>query len=102
PLPRPPPSTLFPYTTLFRSRSSQHLQQLAGQIVQVRIRPDHGRRAHPSQVPIGDLGHLLRGDLGDAGQRLVDGERPTVVQLVLADRKSTRLNSSHVKISYAV
>src|SRR5690606_41482891 len=63
-LPRPPRSTLFPYTTLFRSRNAgcQH----ADRIVNV--------------------------------ARLDD----VVLRLVKADRKSTRLNSSHVKISYAV
>src|SRR3989442_3896191 len=63
---RPPRSTLFPYTTLFRSH-----QRLAGVLEQA------------LQVGLGGLFH-----------RLVD--------LVDADRKSTRLNSSHVRISYAV
>src|SRR5207249_9188492 len=63
---RPPTSTLFPYTTLFRS-----LPRHAGA-----FRPCRGARE-------------LRGDLGGE----VPGRR---------DRKSTRLNSSHVSISYAV
>src|SRR2546430_9742854 len=70
-IPRPPRSTLFPYTTLFRS---QHRAE------QVNL-----RRPHPLD-PI----HLLDQPLGpvDAG--------------VVEDRKSTRLNSSHSQISYAV
>src|SRR6266496_5706328 len=68
---RPPRSTLFPYTTLFRSG---------------RPRPDRsgGRVEGPR---LRDEGHHLR-----ASRR--PGGRP--------DRKSTRLNSSHVEISYAV
>src|SRR3712207_8889670 len=86
---RPPRSTLFPYTTLFRS--------LAGRGV--------GR--HPVDL-VGDVDGLrLRGLVVD---HVVD--RPDVVGLhVVAearreradrDRKSTRLNSSHANISYAV
>src|SRR5258707_8276218 len=63
---RPPRSTLFPYTTLFRS-----------------LRGGHGRL----EIPLGESRHrpLHRG-------RLRPGR----------DRKSTRLNSSHANISYAV
>src|SRR5436309_11667466 len=73
PLPR---STLFPYTTLFRS--------LGG----VEQRPDVLGRRFPHQ----EVAHLLEGRRG----RLAIASRPR------RDRKSTRLNSSHVKISYAV
>src|SRR2546422_7871774 len=81
---RPPRSTLFPYTTLFRSPVEPHgavLRVLGSQEV-------HGQRAH------GPLGH-------EGGPTLDDhpGEpRPVLV----VDRKSTRLNSSHGYISYAV
>src|SRR5688572_32346239 len=68
---RPPRSTLFPYTTLFRSRCSRdHLTQHHGP-------PRTGGRGHV----LGDLRQPLRGQ---------------------EDRKSTRLNSSHSQISYAV
>src|SRR2546430_16822348 len=71
---RPPRSTLFPYTTLFRS--------------------------HPDRAP----GSGARGDRGEIGRPVQDAcrvhrggeEEPR------ADRKSTRLNSSHSQISYAV
>src|SRR5438034_8638182 len=70
---RPPRSTLFPYTTLFRSC-------LAGQLnVQAAERRDR-------PVPVG-----FDGRVAGAGLRLMT-----------ADRKSTRLNSSHTVISYAV
>src|SRR2546430_10335497 len=72
---RPPRSTLFPYTTLFRS---------------------YCRRVH--EIP--DL-HLRNS--GDAVyQRRDVGEAEVEVRLFHLDRKSTRLNSSHSQISYAV
>src|SRR2546426_6632153 len=71
---RPPRSTLFPYTTLFRSQSGLG----DGPEVHALLRPDAGR-AHPG----------LHKGLPDR----VDQVR---------DRKSTRLNSSHLVISYAV
>src|SRR2546422_4655890 len=75
---RPPRSTLFPYTTLFRSPAPE-LGAGAGQL-RDRIDP-RGRGGHPGRV-------MARG--GRARQ-----EPET-------DRKSTRLNSSHGYISYAV
>src|SRR5690606_41409649 len=83
-IPRPPRSTLFPYTTLFRSQEAAEKDQ-AGEIAagqQVDQRPErHG----PEKG--------MAGDPQDAGRRILPGGQ---------DRKSTRLNSSHVKISYAV
>src|SRR3989442_10030405 len=78
---RPPRSTLFPYTTLFRS----HRRDAASAI------KDRAPR-RPRCAESVDLDHV--------GERLADradGERG-----VDGDRKSTRLNSSHVRISYAV
>src|SRR5690606_41723589 len=76
---RPPPrSTLFPYTTLFRSREDL----------------SHIIRDADSKGPV--FASTLADVILAAGfRRIVQGE-PT------EDRKSTRLNSSHVKISYAV
>src|SRR5256885_5389448 len=81
---RPPRSTLFPYTTLFRS--AERVEQVERQPVQV----DHRHALL--------LRHILRrvGIRGEAGARLAADERPP------GDRKSTRLNSSHLVISYAV
>src|SRR5258707_10787070 len=70
---RPPRSTLFPYTTLFRSRPLPRLRQV------------HLRRQEISPSPDARSLHV---------QRLE--RRPG------RDRKSTRLNSSHANISYAV
>src|SRR5690349_23890779 len=72
---RPPRSTLFPYTTLFRSRPGGH--------------------SGGSQAPFD--GRAVRHVVGGHGDQL-DGLRMRLLQ----DRKSTRLNSSHVEISYAV
>src|SRR5690554_7216474 len=82
-IPRPPRSTLFPYTTLFRSQRGHrlHAEFLAGE--------DRG----------GDVAGLALQRAGHergAGQRLGD-----LVGLA-GDRKSTRLKSSHVRISNAV
>src|SRR5438132_10495131 len=80
----PPRSTLFPYTTLFRSQLHPHP---VGTDLHT-----HWRRRHGP----GD-----RGGAGSSGAR--DGERAGPVRAPeLGDRKSTRLNSSHTVISYAV
>src|SRR5699024_11302043 len=92
----PPPPRLFPYTTLFRSSSGLLGPGAAAA-------PGAGRRrANPStSVPSGELHpahhegrHLVALDVG------VRAEGAVVP--AAADRKSTRLNSSHVSISYAV
>src|SRR3712207_7770532 len=70
---RPPRSTLFPYTTLFRSRLRE------------KVRP-HGRQGSHPDVPGGQEPRLRAARGRRAGR----------------DRKSTRLNSSHANISYAV
>src|SRR5256885_9460360 len=84
---RPPRSTLFPYTTLFRSLNAM----------------DHLWR------------HVKRGALGDRPTESIDRSAERACEQILAmrpqdrlrqagvlDRKSTRLNSSHLVISYAV
>src|SRR2546427_2710936 len=70
---RPPRSTLFPYTTLFRSLV--------------------GGRGHPQTLVFRDL---------TAHVQLIQGVVQRLHAVLLADRKSTRLNSSHSQISYAV
>src|SRR3712207_6959260 len=86
---RPPRSTLFPYTTLFRSQDAHAL--------------DPRRRVHDGEA------HLLQ---VDGAELPLDGEPPRARagageeadahRLPRVDRKSTRLNSSHAHISYAV
>src|SRR3712207_7846230 len=87
---RPPRSTLFPYTTLFRSR---HLL----------VRHD----ARPAQLtaPARARGGLPRAQAGARGggdRRLGAGPAGLLLRAHGGDRKSTRLNSSHANISYAV
>src|SRR3712207_7712278 len=79
---RPPRSTLFPYTTLFRSRAD-------GRVLQRRNDPGLAARAARPRRARGARGGAAE---DGRGRRLL--RRP--------DRKSTRLNSSHANISYAV
>src|SRR2546430_16473523 len=74
---RPPRSTLFPYTTLFRSRHRQSTQVYLGRRTHRQPRQRHRRQSDRSVVR----------------------PQPNARQ---QDRKSTRLNSSHSQISYAV
>src|SRR2546428_1949837 len=85
---RPPRSTLFPYTTLFRSNRTPNLHVLGDSL------ESGGRHV---QV-IGVKWHI--GELKDAG--IVRSRRLFVSRYEQTDRKSTRLNSSHDQISYAV
>src|SRR2546430_11475317 len=92
---RPPSSTLFPYTTLFRS--------------------DHAPSDGPNMLPLDQLDEILKRALdvwhaaraegaavarsqGSGGGRVEDRAKAAPS----GDRKSTRLNSSHSQISYAV
>src|SRR5437868_13229664 len=77
-IPPPPCSTLFPYTTLFRSAA---------------IVLDH--------LPVKLLGDAPAVSVARTG-RLLLKRREHLIKRFARDRKSTRLNSSHVSISYAV
>src|SRR2546430_10262767 len=85
---RPPRSTLFPYTTLFRSLSTAAITEVAS---------DLGFPEGPVAMRDGSvvLVEISRGTIARIG---ADGSREVVAE----DRKSTRLNSSHSQISYAV
>src|SRR5688572_32351089 len=79
---RPPRSTLFPYTTLFRSGGDRDLERGVEQAVG---------------------GHWLLGRTVEAARCAPARPEPGVAaDLLVVDRKSTRLNSSHSQISYAV
>src|SRR2546429_6215444 len=83
---RPPRSTLFPYTTLFRSDS-----------------PGRHPNGHPRRLRAADDGGEALEELALADiARLRERRHGRRVVEVLRDRKSTRLNSSHGYISYAV
>src|SRR3712207_8286199 len=86
---RPPRSTLFPYTTLFRS----------------------DLLVEAADVGVADVGHLLEHEVLDLRSGELLQQQPGAAvhedgvarpQLLVEDRKSTRLNSSHANISYAV
>src|SRR5256885_17258995 len=99
---RPPRSTLFPYTTLFRSGGQREAARLArvGDLDRLRARLRH-RNARRGRL-------VTRGDHGAAAGRcrlvllLVIRREAEQPGENIADRKSTRLNSSHLVISYAV
>src|SRR3712207_9511857 len=99
---RPPRSTLFPYTTLFRSRHQSWYRE-------------HVLRVAPGAFGRYDfLGNYIDGAAVEADPTLnfltVEAEAHAVERAAavrreggtLEDRKSTRLNSSHANISYAV
>src|SRR2546430_11272569 len=79
---RPPRSTLFPYTTLFRSYESAPTSYQAPSTLNLRARPSTRAKV---------VGKLQAGEVVN----VIGRSLPT-------DRKSTRLNSSHSQISYAV
>src|SRR2546428_1698445 len=84
---RPPRSTLFPYTTLFRSHRRQS--------------EDGSRHVLAAALPIlRDVRRVLRAPGADSTGRRFAGPWP--LEHLGQDRKSTRLNSSHDQISYAV
>src|SRR2546422_415290 len=130
---RPPRSTLFPYTTLFRSveaaaevvidpacchlpqRVERHVEaflilragELAQQHVEGRGRGELGRVAEPAVDRLIERAEVLDGAVEEFfGERLVGRLRGADVSQagphLVEDRKSTRLNSSHGYISYAV
>src|SRR5256885_5082605 len=87
---RPPRSTLFPYTTLFRSRENLEPLQLQALTGRLSVQHQDGWRfaAQNLEFSTGDGLHWPAGNLR--------------ARYNPADRKSTRLNSSHLVISYAV
>src|SRR2546430_7245930 len=81
---RPPRSTLFPYTTLFRSLLRQ------GKALLFDVGQERGLKLVVGEAAV------------RVGVRRVEGLQDPDRHLPLGDRKSTRLNSSHSQISYAV
>src|SRR5947209_11357561 len=93
---RPPRSTLFPYTTLFRSCPQCQSQQTEICTFRTREHPVASADSHSGEERM-----ALRSTGGAHGwecSRSTNCHQPTSCQ----DRKSTRLNSSHANISYAV
>src|SRR3712207_7758882 len=95
---RPPRSTLFPYTTLFRSLKAAWLASDADIVAYMDVDLSTNLQSFlPLVAPLA-TGHS---DLA-IGSRLLRGAVVTRQWKREADRKSTRLNSSHANISYAV
>src|SRR4051812_49574021 len=84
---RPPRSPLFPYTTLFRSNLSLRL----GDVLAITPSGVPYERVAAADIVLVDADGTPRG-----------GQPSSELPLHRADRKSTRLNSSHMSISYAV
>src|SRR5256885_12996922 len=86
---RPPRSTLFPYTTLFRSQHAD--RERNRRVIERRLRG------------IGNESDDVSHSEGSAGKAvLIAGPTASGKSALALDRKSTRLNSSHLVISYAV
>src|SRR5256885_9327068 len=83
---RPPRSTLFPYTTLFRSRIVDEFMEALGKRRIPEIARGTGQSVEEVQAALERIARL----------------EPRPGRAFLPDRKSTRLNSSHLVISYAV
>src|SRR2546427_8833650 len=92
---RPPRSTLFPYTTLFRSFPER-----------TKRRSEEGI---PAQLPASGVAFIFQSspssrpsERGDRKSTRLNSSHSQISYAVSLDRKSTRLNSSHSQISYAV
>src|SRR2546430_10462098 len=97
---RPPRSTLFPYTTLFRSKETRAIDRKTLQL------PNGCSNHHISAATTAAAG-IVRIQavtmLPATPHRTADNRRVAPTPMIeLLDRKSTRLNSSHSQISYAV
>src|SRR2546428_9146792 len=97
---RPPRSTLFPYTTLFRSDDADVRLVAASMVVAAAL---IGRRpvAPVVRILVGNRRVIAR-KLDDVARRQRRAVGRLAARRVRRDRKSTRLNSSHDQISYAV
>src|SRR5256885_11396230 len=95
---RPPRSTLFPYTTLFRSQATTLLQQGSAEFA----KQNYGGALYLANQAkrVAGVGKSRTGTANGTSPAR-NGARPSPPNRLL-DRKSTRLNSSHLVISYAV
>src|SRR2546430_13114590 len=91
---RPPRSTLFPYTTLFRSLAAQNVESIAVCLLFSFLHPAHEARVR----------EIIVEEMPDCSISLSSEVLPQIREYyrLSTDRKSTRLNSSHSQISYAV
>src|SRR3712207_8108609 len=94
---RPPRSTLFPYTTLFRSDGAVTTNLSTGRPARARLTFDARRAVQDTAFDI-----FFYSQDGDLHCQLTTESDGGGIDLAAGDRKSTRLNSSHANISYAV
>src|SRR5690348_17570663 len=98
---RPPRSSLFPYTTLFRSYVLQFAKAKGAVCIATISSPEKAKVAEEAGAH-----HVINYKRDNVGDRVMEltGKRgvDVVIEMDLTDRKSTRLNSSHPSISYAV
>src|SRR3712207_9419027 len=99
---RPPRSTLFPYTTLFRSEEQR--QGPAHAAREVAVAPAGAHRLEAADERGAEAGENAEQGYGHpaVGREAAHLERAVEPRDRPEDRKSTRLNSSHANISYAV
>src|SRR2546430_13417886 len=90
---RPPRSTLFPYTTLFRSRDLK---------IDVAVVARRVEQLHEANPMLGHRGCRLAITYPEILEMQVRAIIEAAIECQKSDRKSTRLNSSHSQISYAV
>src|SRR3712207_8735611 len=101
---RPPRSTLFPYTTLFRSAAADEATTGLDDVERARVESAvavlNAVYGAPARLK------ALAADIVEHWERRRDAVRPFLGwsgrAMIVGDRKSTRLNSSHANISYAV
>src|SRR3712207_7617003 len=92
---RPPRSTLFPYTTLFRSRMTPEEDRKMWSLPQFQAAMASALGGHVAESLV--FGQVTTGASNDLRKAAAIAR-----SMVCEDRKSTRLNSSHANISYAV
>src|SRR3712207_7407718 len=97
---RPPRSTLFPYTTLFRSRHLVLLEQPIDEDLRSGAR--RGRAVGEQILHLVEQHRAAAAPRQQAMRTFQAVEPLPAVRFLAVDRKSTRLNSSHANISYAV
>src|SRR3712207_9469303 len=99
---RPPRSTLFPYTTLFRSRDrdDDHGRLEA----EDEVERDHARAQREAEPRVArpELRGRREADQAGGDEHDAAPDEPGAEERVVEDRKSTRLNSSHANTSYTV
>src|SRR2546430_16667391 len=99
---RPPRSTLFPYTTLFRSLPEAGLKvSRTGDDFQTAYPAGQGARFGVREIDGKPVAYVMGGDLRPEDLRRAPAQS-AALSAEKGDRKSTRLNSSHSQISYAV